>query len=101
VWEQKRFLTEYHKKYNSELEAVEDVLLKIDPKNYHAWSYRTYLLNFCEKYKEEIVFTRKMIDQDCFNNSAWAYRFYVLECWFQKDSAAKAEYLPQEISFVL
>lgn len=48
-----------------------------------------------------MMFTTKMIDQDCYNNSAWAYRFYVLESWFEKDSNAKIEQLSQEISFVL
>lgn len=53
-----------------------DRILEESPKNYHAWSNRTKLVESVKNYGEEIKRTQKFIEKDCYNNSAWAYRSF-------------------------
>ena len=52
VWEQKRFLAEMHQDYESELGSIDRVLNEIDCKNYHAWSYRVWLVTQGKFYEQ-------------------------------------------------
>ncbi|KAJ1645881.1 CAAX geranylgeranyltransferase alpha subunit [Coemansia asiatica] len=49
-----------------------------DSKNFHAWSYRQWLVRRYGIWEQEKVFINTMIDQDVRNNSAWNQRYFVL-----------------------
>lgn len=55
-----------------------EILEDVDSKNYHAWSFRTWLVEQTGLWEEELSFAEEMIEEDCFNNSAWAYRFFLV-----------------------
>lgn len=60
--------------------AVTTSALINSPKNYHVWIHRSWFLSFFgmlfnDKVREdELEFTNKLLEQDVFNNSAWAHR---------------------------
>lgn len=62
-----------------ELDALED-LIELEPKHYNAWSHRMFLANTFKLFEttSELEFTRKYIDKDLRNNSAWSYRRHAL-----------------------
>ncbi|KAJ2669581.1 CAAX geranylgeranyltransferase alpha subunit [Coemansia sp. RSA 1085] len=49
-----------------------------DSKNFHAWSYRQWLVNKYQLWDQEIAFVNTMISQDVRNNSAWNQRYFVV-----------------------
>ncbi|KAJ2345569.1 CAAX geranylgeranyltransferase alpha subunit, partial [Coemansia sp. RSA 2618] len=49
-----------------------------DSKNFHAWSYRQWLVSKYELWEQELVFVNTMISQDVRNNSAWNQRYFVV-----------------------
>ncbi|KAJ2598334.1 CAAX geranylgeranyltransferase alpha subunit [Coemansia sp. RSA 1722] len=49
-----------------------------DSKNFHAWSYRQWLVRRYGIWEQEKVFINTMIDQDVRNNSAWNQRYFAL-----------------------
>ncbi|KAJ2723055.1 CAAX geranylgeranyltransferase alpha subunit [Coemansia sp. Benny D115] len=49
-----------------------------DSKNFHAWSYRQWLVRHYGVWDQECVFAATMIDQDVRNNSAWNQRYFAL-----------------------
>ncbi|KAB5531195.1 hypothetical protein GE09DRAFT_378300 [Coniochaeta sp. 2T2.1] len=57
-------------------------MLEEDTKNYHVWSYRSYLVGklgmwkMCRERERRLV--EAMIDEDVRNNSAWSHRFFVV-----------------------
>ena len=53
-------------------------MIDLDSKNYHAWSYRQYLIKKFECYDSELEETKRIIMQDLLNNSAWNHRFFVI-----------------------
>jgi protein farnesyltransferase/geranylgeranyltransferase type-1 subunit alpha len=55
-----------------------EVIERIDHKNYHAWSFRTWLVELQGWWEQELEFAEEMIEEDCFNNSAWTYRFFLV-----------------------
>eukprot|EP00002_Diphylleia_rotans_P026649 TRINITY_DN5324_c0_g1_i1.p1 TRINITY_DN5324_c0_g1~~TRINITY_DN5324_c0_g1_i1.p1 ORF type:complete len:309 (-),score=60.34 TRINITY_DN5324_c0_g1_i1:30-956(-) len=50
-----------------------------DAKNYHAWSFRQFVVQKFDAWSEELEFTSTMIYKDLRNNSAWSHRFFVVE----------------------
>jgi hypothetical protein len=42
-----------------------------------------------------------MIDEDCLNNSAWSYRFFLLEKILEKAPENKKEILDREVEYTL
>jgi hypothetical protein len=60
------------------------VLRHEDAKNYHAWSHRAWFVIFAglletdDGFQREMAFTRELIDEDVFNNSAWSHRYLAL-----------------------
>ncbi len=60
------------------MDSCRDVLERIDHKNYHAWSFRTWLVTKERLWKEELSFAEDMIEDDTFNNSAWTYRWFLV-----------------------
>jgi protein farnesyltransferase/geranylgeranyltransferase type-1 subunit alpha len=53
-------------------------MLENDSKNYHAWSYRQYLIERHGLWEYEIVDVHRLILNDVRNNSAWNQRFFVI-----------------------
>jgi protein farnesyltransferase/geranylgeranyltransferase type-1 subunit alpha len=55
-------------------------LLKKDTKNYHAWSYRIWLIStFPLLAKQDLENIDEMITEDVYNNSAWNQRFFLVD----------------------
>eukprot|EP01065_Artemidia_motanka_P039194 TRINITY_DN48069_c0_g1_i1.p1 TRINITY_DN48069_c0_g1~~TRINITY_DN48069_c0_g1_i1.p1 ORF type:complete len:384 (+),score=113.36 TRINITY_DN48069_c0_g1_i1:23-1174(+) len=59
--------------------AVIDGVLAEDPKSIHVWGHRRWLCSRFDLPDGEIEATDAMIVQDRFNNSAWNYRFFLVE----------------------
>ncbi|KAG7901362.1 hypothetical protein KL935_002428 [Ogataea polymorpha] len=55
-------------------------MLDQDSKNYHVWSYRRWLVERFDLFRDtnELKYTGKMLEEDVRNNSAWNHRFFVL-----------------------
>ncbi|EUB62378.1 Protein farnesyltransferase/geranylgeranyltransferase type-1 subunit alpha [Echinococcus granulosus] len=61
-----------------EFELIREILAD-DAKNYHAWQYRRWLVDFFSvPVKCELKFCEHMILDDSLNNSAWNHRFYTV-----------------------
>lgn len=55
------------------------VMLKLDTKNYHVWSYRQAMVRKLSQFNiAELVDTQNFIEEDIRNNSAWAHRFFLI-----------------------
>lgn len=66
------------KKVHDDLDLIREIL-NDDSKNYHAWQYRRWLVNFFGvPLKDELRFTEAMLVEDGLNNSAWNHRFYTV-----------------------
>ena len=53
-------------------------IFKSDTKNFHAWSYRVWLVERFQLWDGELDFCNKLMDADVFNNSLWSYRYFLL-----------------------
>lgn len=57
-------------------------MLEEDTKNYHVWSYRSYLVRKLGLWKaadeRERKLVEEMIQEDVRNNSAWSHRFFIV-----------------------
>ncbi|VDQ14566.1 unnamed protein product, partial [Trichobilharzia regenti] len=63
---------------SDELRFTNDVISD-DPKNYHAWLHRRWIVTFFKiSVEEELAFTERMLLSDVHNNSTWNHRFYVV-----------------------
>ncbi|KAJ2549530.1 CAAX geranylgeranyltransferase alpha subunit [Coemansia sp. RSA 1933] len=49
-----------------------------DSKNFHAWSYRQWIVRTYGIWDQELAFIETMINEDVRNNSAWNQRYFVL-----------------------
>ena len=49
-----------------------------DAKNYHAWSYRIWLVEEHGLWDVEFEFIEDLISEDPMNNSAWSYRYFLV-----------------------
>ncbi|CAI9111781.1 OLC1v1012098C3 [Oldenlandia corymbosa var. corymbosa] len=49
-----------------------------DPKNYHAWSHRQWVLQALGGWENELSYCQELLEDDIFNNSAWNQRFFVI-----------------------
>jgi len=56
-----------------------DEILKLDHKNYHAWSHRHWLLRTFKCWDGELSYVDTHLKSDIRNNSAWSHRFWVVE----------------------
>ncbi|KAJ3075836.1 CAAX geranylgeranyltransferase alpha subunit [Podochytrium sp. JEL0797] len=50
--------------------------LDVDCKNYHAWSYRQWLVRRFNSWSQELSDVNDLLVDDCRNNSAWNHRFF-------------------------
>lgn len=62
----------------ADLDLIHEILID-DSKNYHAWQYRRWLVDFFAIPSEnELEFCNLMLTNDRLNNSAWNHRFYTI-----------------------
>ncbi|KAJ1924669.1 hypothetical protein IWQ60_005044 [Tieghemiomyces parasiticus] len=47
-------------------------------KNFHAWSYRQWVVTQFNQWDSELPYVAQLIDEDVRNNSAWNQRYFVL-----------------------
>jgi len=82
IWYHRRALLETHgpcEFLDSELEYIAEVLQE-DSKNYHAWSYRQWILMSVDEesaWENEMEYVCNLIQEDIRNNSAWNQRWLV------------------------
>ncbi|KAJ3357097.1 CAAX geranylgeranyltransferase alpha subunit [Entophlyctis luteolus] len=65
--------------------------MELDSKNYHAWSYRQWLVKRFNIWHRELADVNHLIDLDLRNNSAWNHRFFYFSYkpgGFTKDDVA-------------
>ena len=99
-----------------ELDDLDEEVFTLDAKNYHAWSYRIWLVSFVQErhenelqkvlvadlskddhftaenskavlFSHELCSSKILIDEDPYNNSAWNFRFFL----FSKRSNSEIE----------
>ena len=49
-----------------------------DAKNYHVWTYRTWLVRHFSLWDGELPYVETLLEEDVRNNSAWNHRWYVV-----------------------
>jgi len=60
-----------------------------EPKNYHAWQYRQWVLQrFGGSVEDEMKFVEELLRVDVYNNSAWNHRSFVLRALDKRESLA-------------
>ncbi len=64
----------------------------MEPKNYHAWSHRIWVVDQVQNYAEEINFAHTMLQKDPYNNSVWAYRSYIISKIIQNEQNPTEQY---------
>jgi len=66
---------------NSHLHELEflSTVLNGDTKNYHAWTYRHWVVEHFDYWDNELEYTHDLITRDVRNNSAWSHRFTVMQ----------------------
>ncbi|KAK3499160.1 uncharacterized protein B0T23DRAFT_369318 [Neurospora hispaniola] len=115
IWHHRHLLVEhYYPTISSDPDALaqfakqeRDFLIAIlseDTKNYHVWSYRSWLVGKLGMWEdeEELKSIEKMIDEDVRNNSAWSHRFVLVfsnpkYATPGKAATEKDEKVPQEL----
>ncbi|KAF9934201.1 CAAX geranylgeranyltransferase alpha subunit [Linnemannia zychae] len=73
--------------------------LRDDSKNYHAWSYRQWVLGHFGLgpwWHDELGYTDQLIEKDMRNNSAWNQRFFVVT---NSPGGLTEEVLQREVQF--
>ena len=80
IWHHRRCIAEIlGEKLDTASEMV--FLSKIfesDTKNFHAWSYRVWLVERFQLWQGELDFINNLMDEDVYNNSLWSYRYFLL-----------------------
>jgi protein farnesyltransferase/geranylgeranyltransferase type-1 subunit alpha len=69
-----------------------------DPKNYHAWSYRLWLVERFQLWAGELDFIEEMLDDDVTNNSVWSYRYFII---MKTAKTFSSELVNSEIEYII
>ena len=76
-----------------------------DRKNYHAWSYRIWLIERFQLWAEELEFVDEMLEEDKGNNSVWSYRYFILNKapigLFKQDAPGTLGFVKSEVELVI
>jgi len=73
-------------------------MLRTENKNYHAWAYRLWLVMTYEDWQDELEFVETHLKKDIRNNSAWSYRFNLIE---HSVGWSKQEIIIREMEFAV
>lgn len=89
--------------YLSEIDLVQMIIQK-DKKHYHVWTHYKFLMDEIQanaqvvtrqkSLKKALEFTLELIEFDVYNNSAWTFRFHLIQKF------AEIEYQKKEIDIV-
>lgn len=63
--------------FDAEISFLQKIF-ESDSKNYHAWSYRVWLIERFSLWEGELEYAESLLDKDVQNNSAWSYRYFLL-----------------------
>lgn len=99
IWHHRELIIRLHGLANTlpEKEFL-NAMLAEDAKNYHVWCYRQWLCKHFPDFRVgEKDFTRTLIKQDIFNNSAWNHRYFIL---FELDERLNPEQVDDEVKYV-
>uniref|UniRef100_A0AC34GUE7 Geranylgeranyl transferase type-2 subunit alpha n=1 Tax=Panagrolaimus sp. ES5 TaxID=591445 RepID=A0AC34GUE7_9BILA len=80
AWNHRRFLMELYSNppLKREIEICEKALT-FDSRNFHVWDYRRYIVQLLNRtMDEELEFSKKMVEKNPSNYSAWHYRINIL-----------------------
>ena len=76
-----------------------------DRKNYHAWSYRIWLIERFQLWADELTFVDEMLKIDMGNNSVWSYRYFILNRapvgLFKESAPGSVEFVKEEIAVAI
>ncbi|KAG5716262.1 Geranylgeranyl transferase type-2 subunit alpha [Termitomyces sp. T112] len=88
--------------WDRELFVVEK-LLDADPRNFHAWNYRRYVLASMpvpRSAKSELAYTCRKIEANISNFSAWHQRSKVLTSLGESSGSVPSQYLEEEFNLL-
>jgi protein farnesyltransferase/geranylgeranyltransferase type-1 subunit alpha len=78
IWHHRRCIMEIHQ---TDFDKEKDFLMEIynsDQKNYHAWSYRLWLIERFGLWANELDFVEHEIKNgQVTNNTLWSYRYFI------------------------
>jgi len=78
TWEHKRFCSLALNEIDQEREAkFLDIILALDSKNYHAWSFRVWMTKQFNLFAEEWALIDAKLKNQIDNNSVWSYRKFL------------------------
>lgn len=80
IWHHRRCIAEMlgdRMDLDAEMEFMGEIF-DSDRKNYHAWSYRIWLIERFQLWESELDFVSQMLNLDKGNNSVWSYRNFIL-----------------------
>uniref|UniRef100_A0A914YDD7 Geranylgeranyl transferase type-2 subunit alpha n=1 Tax=Panagrolaimus superbus TaxID=310955 RepID=A0A914YDD7_9BILA len=80
AWNHRRFIMELYSNppLKREIEICEKALT-FDSRNFHVWDYRRYIVRLLNRtMDEELEFSKKMVEKNPSNYSAWHYRINIL-----------------------
>lgn len=80
IWHHRRCIAEVLQDgvdFDAELDFMRKIF-ESDAKNYHAWSYRVWLIERFSLWEGELEYAESLLDREVQNNSAWSYRYFLL-----------------------
>lgn len=78
TWEHKRFCSLALKELDHEKETkFLEIILALDSKNYHAWSFRVWMTKQFNLYERELALIDIVLADQIDNNSVWSYRKFL------------------------
>jgi protein farnesyltransferase/geranylgeranyltransferase type-1 subunit alpha len=75
-------------------------IFQSDSKNYHAWSYRIWLVERFSLWEGELDYAEELLDQEVTNNSAWSYRYFILNKQ-PNNTAGTQEFIKSELAYII
>ena len=107
IWHHRRCIAEMlgdRMNLENEMEFM-DLIFDSDHKNYHAWSYRIWLIERFQLWTDELDFVNEMLAMDNGNNSVWSYRYFILnKCptgLFKQHAPGTYDFVRSELEIIL
>ncbi|GFG32279.1 hypothetical protein Cfor_08723 [Coptotermes formosanus] len=92
----RRVLVEWLQDPSYELSFTEAILSQ-DPKNYHAWQHRQWVIRTFKLFQNELQYVDQLLDDDIRNNSAWNQRYFVVN----NTTGFTPDVIERELAFTL